>query len=141
MTKSFILDASVTMSWFLEDEIDVYGEQIKTAVQQGATPVVPALWAVETTHVVLRAERRQRLSAETARDILTLLKTLPVEIDDASSKVAFTEGWALAEAHQLSVYEAMYLELAIRRGLPVASLDAAFQKAAGRSGVPLFLKA
>jgi len=135
----FVLDASVTMSWFLEDETDTYGEQVKEAVRLGATPVVPALWTIETTHVILRAERRERLSAKKALEVLTLLKSLPVEIDEMSSRIAFSEGWALAKSHQLSAYDAMYLELAMRRGLPLASLDGPFQKAARKAGVPLFL--
>lgn len=140
MSGAFVLDASVTMSWFLEDEADAYGEQVKEAVRMGARPVVPALWPIETTHVILRAERRERLSANKTLEILTLLKSLPVEMDDVSSRVSFSEGWALAKAHELSAYDALYLELAMRRGLPLASLDGPFQKAALKAGVPLFLK-
>ena len=140
MSHAFVLDASVTMSWFLEDEIDAYGEQVKEAVRLGATPIVPALWPIETTHVILRAERRDRLTAKKALEVLTLLKSLPVEIDEMSSRLSFTDGWALAKAHQLSAYDAMYLELAMRRGLPLASLDGPFQKAALKAGAHLFLK-
>ena len=140
MSRAFVLDASVTMSWFFEDETDTYGELVKEAVRLGATPIVPALWPIETTHVIIRAGRRERLSAKKALEVLTLLKSLPVEIDDMSSRISFSEGWALAKAHQLSAYDAMYLELAIRRGLPLATLDSPFQKAARKAGALLFLK-
>lgn len=140
MSGAFVLDASVTMSWFFEDETDHYGEQVKEAVEQGVVPVVPSLWPIETTHVVLRALRRGRLTEKKAEEIMALLKALPVEIDCESTRSAFSEGWALAKARQLSAYDAMYLELALRRGLPLATLDGPFQKAARKAGVDLFLR-
>jgi predicted nucleic acid-binding protein len=138
--EPFVLDASVTMSWFLEDEFDAYSEAVKDAFVQGATAVVPSLWPIETTHVLLRAERRGRVSSTKALELLALLKGLPVEIDKTDSRTVFSDVWFLAKSRQLSAYDATYLELALRRRLPLATLDSAFQTAAQGAGVNLFLK-
>lgn len=139
MRGRFVLDASVTMAWLLADEADPYAVQVKEAISQGAIPVVPSLWFIETTHTVLRAERRLRITAAKALEIIGFLKALPVEIDPDQSRVAFTEGWALAKTHQLSAYDAIYLDLAIRRSLPIATLDEPFRAAARRESVLPFL--
>jgi len=89
--------------------------------------------------VLVVAERRKRLSEAATVRFLALLRALPITVDPASPERAFTEIVTLARTHGLSSYDASYLELAIRRGVPIATLDTKLSKAAGECGVPIFV--
>jgi predicted nucleic acid-binding protein len=97
--------------------------------------IVPALWHLEVGNALLMGERRKRsTNADTTR-WLSLLSTLPIVVDDETMTRAWNDTLALARAHKLSVYDAAYLELALRRSLPLASLDANLKAAATVVGV------
>jgi predicted nucleic acid-binding protein len=137
--SDFVLDASVTLAWFLEDEFDDYAEKVGKAVQAGDCPIVPPLWAMECSNALLKAERRGRIATDKADEILMLIKALPVAFDDAPGPAAFNEAFALARKLNRSAYDAMYFERAIRRGVPLASCDVPVRKAAKDAGVKIFL--
>ena len=82
-------------------------------------------------------ERRKRLDEARSRRFFVLLEALPIVVDDETSSRAFSDVVHLARAHQLSAYDAAYLELAIRRGLPLACIDGKLRTAAA-AGVVLF---
>ncbi|MGZ3470566.1 MAG: type II toxin-antitoxin system VapC family toxin [Isosphaeraceae bacterium] len=136
-TKNFVLDGSVTMVWGFEDEADEYAEAILERMPD-LQAHVPSLWPLEVANALLVGERRRRItSAETAR-FLAILGAFPITVDEQTVAHAWTDTMHLARAHNLSSYDAAYLELAIRLGLPLAALDGKLKTAAGAMGVPLF---
>ena len=136
-TKNFVLDGSVTMVWGFEDEADDYAEAILERMPD-LQAHVPSLWPLEVANALLVGERRRRITpAETAR-FLAILGAFPITVDDQTVAHAWTDTMHLARAHNLSSYDAAYLELAIRLGLPLAALDGKLKTAAGAMGVPLF---
>ena len=136
-TKNFVLDGSVTMVWGFEDEADEYAEAILERMPD-LQAHVPSLWPLEVANALLVGERRRRItSAETAR-FLAILGAFPITVDDQTVAHAWADTMHLARAHNLSSYDAAYLELAIRLGLPLAALDGKLKTAAGAMGVPLF---
>jgi predicted nucleic acid-binding protein len=131
-----VLDCSVTVTWCFEDEATPETDALLERVRdEGAT--VPMLWQLEVANVLLQAERRGRLSAADVRTRLELIGTLPITTDDETSLRALTEVLALARMENLTTYDAAYLELAMRRGLPLATQDTALRDAAARVGVKI----
>lgn len=129
-----VVDASVTLAWFLRDEGDERADGALRRLESEAA-VVPSLWALEVANALVVAERRGRASeAETGR-ILSLIDGLPIEEDPAPREVTQRAIVELARRHDLSAYDAAYLELALRRGASLASLDESLRSAARRAGV------
>jgi predicted nucleic acid-binding protein len=134
--NAFVLDGSVTMVWGFEDEADAYAAAILNRMPK-LQAHVPALWPLEVANVLLVGERRRRITpADTAR-FLAILGTFPIAVDDETTARAWAETIHLARTHKLSSYDAAYLELAIRRGLPLATIDKDLKKAARTIGVEL----
>ena len=136
--EAFVLDGSVTLAWFFEDEVDVYAESVESALNK-ATAVVPSLWSLEVANVLLVGERRRRTTEAKVAQFVRLLGALPIAIDDQTSSRALGDTLTLARAHNLSAYDASYLELALRRGLPLATLDGRLRTAAAAVGVSLYV--
>jgi predicted nucleic acid-binding protein len=133
--EAFVLDCSVAVAWFFEDEANAYAESVEDALATAA-PVVPALWHLEVANVLLSGERRGRTTEAKSTEFLALLETLPITVDDQTSARAWSDVLHLVRAHNLSAYDAAYLELALRRGLPLAPLDEQLKTAAEAVGVP-----
>jgi predicted nucleic acid-binding protein len=136
MGDAFVLDASVALGFCFEDEGSDLAEAVlrRLAEQQAR---VPPIWEMEVANVLVQAERRGRLSpADTVR-LLDLLADLPIEVQHEPEGRVLREIRALAREHDLSAYDACYLDLAMREGLPLATADAALARAAGRVGVRL----
>lgn len=133
--SSFVLDASVALSWFLRDESDGYANGVLAELAKMEASV-PCLWLLEICNALTVLERRGRIKeAETAR-VLTLVRNLPIEMDDTPVAETVERVTSLARRLKISAYGASYLELAIRRGLPLATLDRKLKAAAKRAGVP-----
>ncbi len=107
------------------------------AIHDGAIIKVPALWPLETANALLVLVRRGKLTEEERRDALSALTGLCAEIDHETASLAFTKLSRLASEHRLSVYDATYLELALRTKLPLACKDGPLREAAKRCGVKL----
>lgn len=133
----FVLDCSVTMAWCFDDEGTPYTDSVQDQLQS-VRAVVPTIWPLEVANAALVGERRGRLDEARSSRFLTLLGGLPIRVDDATSGKAFGDIPHLARAHGLSSYDAAYLELAIRLGLPLACLDGKLKAAAQAAGVPLY---
>lgn len=136
---AFVLDASVTLAWFFPDEGNALADHaLDVAAVEGA--IVPAIWSLEVANVLLHAERRQRVAPQDVHSFVGLLLRMPIEVDAMAMTPAATFGSVadLARDHRLTAYDASYLELARRRGLPIASLDARHIAAAMELGVPQF---
>jgi len=129
----FVLDNSVVTGWYLPDQASAYTGFIATRLETDKA-LVPALWQMELANVLKTACARGKLSLPAARQILDALGALPIEID-ASPSMAPRPLFELAMRHQLSSYDAAYLELAMRHGLPLATQDQLLKAAALAAGV------
>jgi predicted nucleic acid-binding protein len=128
--SALVLDNSIVLAWCMADERHPLAEQaMELTLEQGA--VVPGVWWYELRNALIVNERRGRLSAEDTRATLADLDEMNIAAD-AQHDTPTVLG--LARRHELSVYDAAYLELALRRGLPLASLDRRLSQAATASG-------
>jgi len=136
----FVLDNSVAMRWLLESpkaSDQKYAEIVlKSLSEQDA--VVPNLWHLEACNIVLGAENRGEITVGESEKFINQLENLPIHIDTMSANQAFSRTINLARTYKLSSYDACYLELAVREGLPIATLDKALRKAAKKANVGLF---
>jgi predicted nucleic acid-binding protein len=138
--RTFVLDASLAVAWCFEDETTAYTEVVFDRLTGGAEALVPPLWPYEVANSLAVAERRKRTTSAKAARFLGRLAKLPISIDSTAGNQigrAFDEVLELARQYRLSVYDAAYLELAVRLGLPLASLDHGLRKAAETAGVAL----
>lgn len=136
-TADFVLDGSITLAWFFEDESDAYADAVEDALVK-ASAVVPALWHLEVANALLVGERRKRTTEAKATQFVGLLQSLPISVDEATIAQAWGDTLHLARGQNLSAYDAAYLELALRRGLPLATLDDRLKTAAAAVGVSLY---
>lgn len=132
----FVLDTSVAMSWCFEDETAPYADRVLELLRADVA-LTPAIWPLEVANATRTAERRGRLaSAELAR-FVELLSGLPISVDDSALARAMGSVLDAARAYGLTSYDASYLELAMREGVPLATQDARLVEAATRAGVNL----
>jgi predicted nucleic acid-binding protein len=127
---SFVLDTSIALKWFLEDESDrAYSLAILEAITDNYRPVVPWLWYYEIESTILVQVRRKRIVFEKAVDYLKIIDEMAIDIDPPDSS-AILQPPHLAQAHNLTGYDAAFLELAMRLQLPLATNDQALVRAA-----------
>lgn len=127
-----MLDASVTLAWAFEDEADEYSDSVLGALTESEA-VVPGLWSLEVANVLAVGERRGRLRPADSARFVALLESLPIRVEPAPESMG--EIVALARESGTSAYDAVYLALAMRRGLPLATRDTALREAASGRGV------
>jgi predicted nucleic acid-binding protein len=132
----FVLDASVTMAWCFEDETTPETDAVLDRLA-GDPAVVPSLWEYEVANVLLVGARRGRLSEFQTVRFVSLLAKLPINVDLVPPEI--TTLLAAGRRHQLSAYDAAYLLLAERDGIPLATCDEKLDAAARDAGVPLLL--
>jgi predicted nucleic acid-binding protein len=133
---SFVLDNALTMAWCFADEATGYTESLLDLLAEPHLIVVPPLWRYEVVNVLLMAVRKNRIAPARAREFIEDLQSFNIAIDDGLPH-AFGAVYQLADQHRLTSYDAAYLELAIRRRLPLATLDEELKKAASQCGVSL----
>ena len=135
---AFVLDASVALAWMLPDEATAAEARrlIEAVVEGGA--VAPAHWRLEVGNGLLMAERRGRVPPDgTVAALLGRLAALPIALDSETAARAWDAAPALVRRHGLSLYAAAYLELAVRKGLALATFDTALRRAAAAEQVPV----
>lgn len=135
MAGSFVIDNSVVMAWCFEDESSAYADGVLDRLAD-ATVLVPCIWPLEVANVLLVAERQKRISRADSGRFVALLRSLPFRVQSDTADRAQGEVMAVARDTGLSSYDASYLELAMREGLPIATLDTAVRKAARKCRVP-----
>jgi len=137
---SFVLDNSITMRWFFGDggkrEL-AYATQVLDALAH-STALVPITWGLEVSNVLARAEAQNLVLQARSDAFLNLLSELDIAVDDATFAQAFSGTLNLARRYRLSSYDASYLELSLREGVALATLDQSLKKAATKAGVALF---
>ena len=131
--SALVLDASVAGSWLLEDELDPRAARVAARVPEDGA-LVPQLWHLEVRNALLSAELRGRLTARGLSERMRALRQLPVITDPEPDLDAVV---ALARSHRLSIYDAVYLELARRRQAVLATLDSRLAHAAAAEDVPI----
>lgn len=133
--KRFVLDCSVSAAWFLKDESSPDADRYLDLLANGEA-VVPALWVVETSNVLVMAERRKRIAREDAERAMELLDQLPIVIDVDGAQ-SMPRLFSMSSECGIAAYDASYLEVAKRLRLPLASLDRGQRAAAGKAKVRL----
>lgn len=133
---AFVIDCSVAVTWCFEDEatpesdalLDRLGEEVAAA---------PAIWPLELGNVLAMAERRGRITSAAIAEFLALVGDLTILIDEETPQRALREVLALARAEALTTYDAAYLELAMRLGVPLATKDSELRRVATKLGAEL----
>ena len=137
MTR-FVLDASVALRWFLSNPVPAYARRVRRLMLKGARAVVPALWHLEMANGLAVAERRGIVTSSDADQALTDIERLlgqAIETDPALASVR--QALTTARTFRLSAYDAVYLDVARREQLPLATLDDDLRAAAAHAGVAL----
>ena len=130
----FVLDTSVALAWCFEDEQSAQADRVLDLLGS-ATAMAPAIWPIEIGNALLAAERRKRITPAGVSSSLRLLGSLHIRLDDASPSLDSEHLVVLARSQNLSVYDAVFLHLAMREGIPLATLDRSLARAARRAGV------
>jgi predicted nucleic acid-binding protein len=136
-TETLVIDCSLAMAWYFKDEATPYTNGVRASLATERA-VVPSIWPLEVANVLLMSERRKRSNPTRAAKWLRFLSSLPIAIDEETAERAFPAIIGLARSRGLTSYDAAYLDLAVRRGLPLASLDRDLKKAAQAVGVALY---
>jgi len=137
MNDRFVVDNSVVMTWCFQDEVSPYAEAVLDSLTE-AVAVVPAIWPLEVINVLLVAERKRRLRVADSVRFITLLAQLPIMIDRSWPERLMKDLLAFGRSHNLSSYDTAYLELAVRQGIPIATLDQKLLEAAKQIDIPVF---
>jgi predicted nucleic acid-binding protein len=139
MKPTLIIDCSIAMAWGFADE----GTELTAKIQDRLiteAAIVPAHWSLEVANVLAMAEKRKRISIADATEFVKLLGALDIQVDEETSARVFDHILPLSRSHALTSYDAAYLELALRRRLPLASLDDDLRRVATSLGVQVLGK-
>lgn len=140
MTQAFVADASVAIGWVHPAQATRQTAAMLQAIADGATLEVPALWPLEVANALIVLVRRRKLGEDDRQAGLGWLRGLRVRVDYEMTTLAFSRLSELAAAHQLSVYDTAYLELAQRRRLVLGCKDGPLRTAAKHAGVTLWAR-
>ncbi len=135
--RRFVLDASVALCWFFEGQKTAYTEAVFECLARGDEALVPVVWPLEVVNSLGVAARQKTITAAQLETFVADLKELPVEIDLEGVGRSYSSILRISHQHQLSSYDAAYLDLALVEGLPIATLDKNLSAAAKRAGVEL----
>jgi predicted nucleic acid-binding protein len=136
MNPAFVVDSSVAMAWcFLDQAMPSTKKLLERMGDE--TALVPGLWFIELTNVLFLAEKKARIDGNKVSEFITLVQSFNLEVDQEASGRAFSDVLPLCRTHQLTSYDAIYLDLAVRRKLPLATLDEPLRRAAKKVGVKL----
>ena len=127
----------MALAWCFPDESSEYADQVLVALE-GKTVLVPAVWSLEVGNAMLVGERRKRLGAADLRRFIQLISSLTIQQDALPIGESLGQVVTLAREQNLTTYDAAYLELAIRHGAPLASLDDKLRTAAKKMGTATF---
>ncbi len=137
--SALVLDGSAGLGMLLLDERSPATAKTYVAMTDASAVYVPSHWWLETANALLMAERRQRILEADVHDLLQYLQRMNVITDDQTSLQCAEKTTVLARAYGLTVYDAAYLELALRRRAVLATADRALAKAAGTAGVQVLI--
>lgn len=134
----FVLDNSVAMRWLFADgsksDLAYAGHILELLEQEGGEALVPTLWPLEVGNVIVRAEAKGLIREARSAEFLGLLDDMAIAVDHHTASHALRDTMQLARRFRLSTYDAAYLELALREGLPLATLDTDLRSALNATG-------
>jgi len=136
---TFVLDCSATLPWVFDDEVTTATDRLMYDLAADTVAWVPALWHLELANALLIAQKRNRINQMRIEGFFYTLQAYRIIVDNETMARAWNETLDLAMQYKLSTYDAAYLELALRRRLPLATLDEALTAAAKAAGVSLCL--
>ncbi|MBI4831840.1 MAG: type II toxin-antitoxin system VapC family toxin [Candidatus Lindowbacteria bacterium] len=137
MAARFVVDTTVAMAWCFEDEGNAYADAVLETLET-CEAVVPSIWPLEVGNVLLVAERKKRVGEADVVRFLALLSSLPITVEQETPERMLKEIVGLAREQRLSTYDASYLDLAMRLGLPIATQDASLAAASKKCRTPVF---
>ncbi len=132
---SFVLDASIVLTWCFPDENSPRAQKVAELFRQGRPAIAPSFWPHEVLNALLAGEKRGRISRDLGLIFLADLAALPIRLRASPMLEVFTRTQAISRDHGLTPYDAAYLELAARQGLPLATVDKDLLRACRKSGV------
>jgi predicted nucleic acid-binding protein len=132
----FVLDCSITMAWCFDDESNDSTDSILESFNS-RTAVVPTIWSLEVANVLLIAKKKNRITEIQSTSFMDALSALPIVVDPSTTSRAMHSIFALAGKSDLTIYNAAYLELAIREKIPLLTLDHDLIKAAKKLHIPV----
>jgi predicted nucleic acid-binding protein len=139
---TFVLDASVTMSWLLKDtaarEAAYPFAVLNSLGVAGTAAAVPMIWGLEIANVIARCEAKGQVTEAQSESFIALLEGVAIEVDPNTFIHVLSDTLQLARRYRLSSYDASYLELALRGAKPIATLDEDLRRAATKAGVKIF---
>ena len=136
MKDPFVVDNSIVMAWCFKDESNAYSDSILDRLTE-TVAIVPSIWPLEVVNVLLVAERRKRISEADSVRFTALLSQLPIRVEYESPDRVMKDLSGLARSTNLSSYDASYLDLAMSKGVPLATSDKKLRKAAEVVQVPI----
>ncbi|MGA3182459.1 MAG: type II toxin-antitoxin system VapC family toxin [Verrucomicrobiota bacterium] len=137
MSAGFVVDASVGFAWVYHGQATPETAKLLDEIESGVTVLVPSFWFLEVANVLLVAQRRNKITVAERKSAAEKLGTMEFKVDDEATRNAFDQISELAEQNGLTVYDAAYLEIALRRKLSLASRDEALRNAGKRCGLQL----
>jgi len=133
---AFVIDASIALAWCFEGEASQRADDVLSRLED-EEGVAPSIWPLEVANGLRSAERRGRIDEQEVPGVVRLLATLPIDVVPTTLDQALGDVLSLARAVGLTTYDAAYLDLALRRGLPLATADEFLARAAAATGVEL----
>ena len=133
---TLVLDSSVALAWAHNEEATPAVLNVLDRVTASGA-WVPSLWRIEVANVLEMSVRRNRMGSDLRNEALANLSLLPISLDPETDRQAWGATLRLAERHRLTMYDAVYLELAVRRTIPLATLDVELRAAGSAEGVKL----
>jgi predicted nucleic acid-binding protein len=133
----FVIDASIALTWCFPDENAILAQHVAGMFKRGDTAIAPSFWPHEILNALLVGEKRKRISKELMRSFLDDLATLPIVLEQFPAGIVFRRIQRLSRDHGLTAYDAAYLDLALEKGLPLATLDEDLARACKKVRVSL----
>lgn len=138
MHETFVLDTSIIVSWFTRDNYQPYADSVRKAIENGMRALTPATWTLDIAHKLIAAERRGLIKQGYIHQAINLLSQLPIRSDSRLPRAASDPAILTAQNEAISVYDATYLELALNKRLPLATIDERLRGIADKLGIFLF---
>jgi predicted nucleic acid-binding protein len=135
--EGLVLDCSIVMAWYFADERSAYADAVARQLSDRVA-FVPMNWPLEVANTLIVGERRKRATQAQAATLLKNLASMPITIDDETNLHAWSTTLSLSREQNLTAHDSAYLELAMRRGLPLATLDEKLKTAAQAVGATLY---
>lgn len=135
--SGLVLDASVTLCWLFGDQATAYTDDVLDRIGGGCEALTPTIWPFEIANAMIVGERRKLISHMQVVAFVEALRALGIRAETVDGERAFGRVLEMARRFRLSAYDASYIELAVRKGWPLSTVDGPLRSAAKAAGVDL----